>query len=364
MEAIVHVFIFVGSLQAFFFSILILTKVRKQPADFWFLALLLVMGAEQLMHYLRWEGYLELYIPTLLRVRFLFPAFIGPLFFFFTQTANNQLPSKKNVLLSLLPGVINVLLLAPYLMLSGEVKMETLFKEYSPIAYYLHYAISRLSLVAFSLLSYHMLVKRPLEKSLIWMKKLSLVMILNAMILIGINVIDFLFFEITSYYYINIVNTFLVFSIGYFTMRRTSLFNDEEEVEDLELVKYQRSSLSERSAKDLLDHMDQLMNEEKRFRQQGITQSQIATELDTSTNHISQALNQTRSLKFSDYINSYRVLDFQAKAMDTKNKQYTLLAIAESCGFGSKASFNTVFKNVTGQTPTKFLKSKGSVLQE
>lgn len=363
MEEVVHVFIFVGSLQAFFFGTLILAKARKQPADLWFLALLLVMGVGQLLHYLRWEGYLELYMPSLLRVRFLFPTFIGPLFFLFILSMSKQLLSKKTVLLSLLPGVINMLLLTPYLMLSSEVKTEILFKEFSPNAYYLHYAISRISLLVFSLFAYRKLAGKSLQKNQTWLKSLSMVMMLNAVILIGINVVDFFLFEITSYYYINIVNTLLVFVIGYFTMRSSKLFNDDER-EEIALIKYKRSSLSKKAAEDLLTRMDELMNEQHKFRQQGITQSEIAIELGTSTNHVSQALNQIRTLKFNEYINSYRVIDFQRKAEDQKYRRYTLLAIAESCGFGSKASFNTIFKSHTGKTPTKYLKSKGSILQE
>jgi len=40
--------------------------------------------------------------------------------------------------------------------------------------------------------------------------------------------------------------------------------------------------------------------------------------------------------------------------LSVQYRHYTLLAIAYDSGFNSKSSFNTLFKNATGFTPTAF----------
>jgi len=44
--------------------------------------------------------------------------------------------------------------------------------------------------------------------------------------------------------------------------------------------------------------------------------------------------------------------------VDPPNKHLTILGIAFEIGFNFKASFNRIFKNYTGQTPSEFLSSQ------
>jgi len=55
-------------------------------------------------------------------------------------------------------------------------------------------------------------------------------------------------------------------------------------------------------------------------------------------------------------LSTYRV--DAVKDMLSKNAQrnLSLLGIAYECGFNSKATFNRVFKKITGNSPTDYLK--------
>jgi AraC-like DNA-binding protein len=57
---------------------------------------------------------------------------------------------------------------------------------------------------------------------------------------------------------------------------------------------------------------------------------------------------------FNDFVNAYRVADFQKKVNDPKLSHYTLLALAYECGFNSKSTFNRAVKKATGQLPSTF----------
>ena len=71
---------------------------------------------------------------------------------------------------------------------------------------------------------------------------------------------------------------------------------------------------------------------------------QVATNLNISTNHLSQVINENLNKNFFDFVNEYRVNLIKEKMKDPNHKQFTLLALAFDCGFNSKSSFNVIFK--------------------
>jgi len=83
----------------------------------------------------------------------------------------------------------------------------------------------------------------------------------------------------------------------------------------------------------------------------------MAQSLNLSTNHLSQIINEKLEMNFFDFINEYRVNEVKDRLSDPKYKHYTLLAIAFDSGFNSKSSFNSIFKQYTGLTPSEFQKS-------
>lgn len=361
MERIIHALIFVGALQALFFAGLIALKRPMKQYNKWLLLLLLCIGLSQLLHFLRWDGYLKSDLPFLLRARFLFPAFTGPLFYFFTTSMLGKKLKWKQITLMLSPAIVNILLLLPYLILPSATKISYQLSELFPLNYYSIYLISRTSLIGFALGSY--LQIRSTSDHPKWLNKVTIFLLIHAIVLAVINVVDFFLYEITSYYYINIASTFFVFVLVYFTIRHSRFYHETTE-RPQPAPRYHKSGLSAAKAEQVLQHLDHLMDSEHLYRQQGITQAQIAKILDTSSNHLSQALNEKRSRKFSDYLNAYRVNDVKRRMEDPGNKHLTLLALAEQSGFGSKASFNTVFRKHTGQTPTEYFKSIGSIVKE
>jgi len=85
--------------------------------------------------------------------------------------------------------------------------------------------------------------------------------------------------------------------------------------------------------------------------------SDLADKMNSSTNHLSQAINENRLINFFDYVNGYRVEQVKRLIGDSKYDHYTLFGIGLECGFNSKSSFNQIFKEHTGKTPSEFKKS-------
>lgn len=83
--------------------------------------------------------------------------------------------------------------------------------------------------------------------------------------------------------------------------------------------------------------------------------SDVARRLATNERYVSQALNQGVGQPFSDFINGLRI-DHAKKRLGASDDQ--ILDIALASGFNSKATFNRVFKDVAGETPSAYRASQ------
>ena len=96
---------------------------------------------------------------------------------------------------------------------------------------------------------------------------------------------------------------------------------------------------------------------EQIYLQEDLKLNHLAVELNISTHHLSQVLNEHLGKSFSDFINTYRIKHAQALLVNPAYQQHTILSIAFDSGFSNKASFNAAFKKYTGQTPSAFRKA-------
>lgn len=89
------------------------------------------------------------------------------------------------------------------------------------------------------------------------------------------------------------------------------------------------------------------------WRDPELTLPTLARRLGTNTTALSRAMNEGLGLNFNEVINRLRV-DAVIAALHQCDGGQTVLAIALSEGFNSKASFNRVFKLYTGATPSDY----------
>jgi len=81
----------------------------------------------------------------------------------------------------------------------------------------------------------------------------------------------------------------------------------------------------------------------------------LARRMGSNETYISRALNQGLDQSFNAFINALRV--DRAKDLMTSNT-LNILEIAHDAGFNSKATFNRVFRDIAGMTPSTFKKSQ------
>lgn len=153
-----------------------------------------------------------------------------------------------------------------------------------------------------------------------------------------------------------------IFLLGYYGFRQSAVFSAPTEKadkpEEKKQAPYERSGLTADQAAVYHRKLLVLMKDQQPYLEGELTAQQLAQQLDISPNHLSQVINQREGKNFFDFINQYRVDEVKRKMANDRYRSFTLLAIALESGFNSKTSFNTVFKKLTGLTPSQYYKSQ------
>ena len=128
--------------------------------------------------------------------------------------------------------------------------------------------------------------------------------------------------------------------------------------------KYKTNRLTEKECKELHKKLVAYVEKEKPYINPDLKMGDLASALDTSSHSLSYLLNQYLNQSYYDFINEYRVAQFKKMVADIQYSRYTLAALAELCGFSSRASFFRSFKKSTGVTPNEYIRSIGGTTKE
>lgn len=118
------------------------------------------------------------------------------------------------------------------------------------------------------------------------------------------------------------------------------------------------ASLTEGDQRFYLEQLEKLMQEEGCYREENLSIRSLAQKLDLHPNKLSWLLNEKIGQNFNEYINGFRLKEFQAKALDEGYQHLSILGLAYECGFHSKSVFNDFFKKSLGLTPSAWLKAE------
>ena len=161
-----------------------------------------------------------------------------------------------------------------------------------------------------------------------------------------------LFWGINVEFILGLCAAILILGGSYFAIKQQTLFKTEE-------WKVRASDSSEIGlpTQELKLRVSEYMDQEKPYLNPDFNMQQFAAGIEIPTKQLSAILNQGFGVNFFTFVNQYRVEEVISRMKDPKNDHLTLLGIAYDCGFNSKTTFNTVFRKLTGQTPSKFKKS-------
>lgn len=372
MLSIVYI---VGGVQGLFFAFLILNKKKRQIADFLLSGFVFVVSLLLINHYIDTHQILFEY-PHLRFVSIIIPLLFGPLLYMYTENILlKKQEFKKSYYLHFLPAVLFALLIIDLYFLDKDelneffqiraidanwrLQLAQLLQVLVPLIY----IVFALRLIG-KQQKKNLNIFSELEKiDLNWLKILlwSFGII---WFIISVNVLIYEFSQarmlIWAHYTFTILFVFFIFFIGYQGIKKSNIFLDvyDAEAHKVEKPIIQKKEIAidenDEQVKELLEYM----KTEKPYLKSNLTISDLANELSTQPHILSSLLNNKLSKNFFDFVNQYRIEEFKIRIEDPASKRFTLLALAFECGFNSKSSFNRIFKNYEGITPSEYLKNK------
>ncbi len=96
------------------------------------------------------------------------------------------------------------------------------------------------------------------------------------------------------------------------------------------------------------------MEVKKLYRNHRLSLVSLANEVGCSSYMLSHFLRDYLNTSFYDFINGYRIKEVKEKLQNRDFDKYNIVVLAFESGFNSKATFQRIFKNFTGLTPTEY----------
>jgi len=111
--------------------------------------------------------------------------------------------------------------------------------------------------------------------------------------------------------------------------------------------------------------LQKLMLKDKVFLNPELTLQELANLMNLKLNELSAFINTHLGKNFNDFINEYRINEFKQRVKSpATDSKATIMELAYQSGFNSKASFNRLFKEYTGITPSQFKKGKDPIVKD
>jgi len=388
-----HVIFIIGSIQALFFSILLLGKKQKIFSDKILVAFFLLFSLHLLIKYIYTLDIVSKF-PHLMGIDVGFPLLYGPLLYFYVSSlVSNQNYFRKDYFLHFLPFILIIALLLPFYSMSADEKLKFISSFDETRKNYMHIFLLQIVPTPVYVVWILVLLKKHTknirdyfsfeeEIKLRWLRNLTIGMAAVSVVVVLVHILWPVFSPDISFQreipiYISL--SFFVFFMGYFGFKQGQIFtessntikipNTKSQSEDHEKANENQnvSKVAEykvkphKKTKDIeseriIEKLKKYMNEEKPYLEEKLTLSEVALALEIPHYRLTQIFNEQLNQNFFNFINSYRVEKFKNKIVDPQNNSFTILGIAYECGFASKASFNRVFKQITNLTPSQFRK--------
>lgn len=317
---------------------------------------------------------------------------ILPSFYLYVCSITSIQPIKnKNILYHFLPSIMGLILLLPYLFIDGQIRFDFINygfknKEMDTVLYYLMwvfrigvYFVLSGQIITYLILFYQLIKKnqKNIENlfsytqniNLKWLKFfvglfLFFFIISFFSLFIGVNnnmtariTINILFAFINLYFGIRAIIQPNIYSLLKNKQKIVSDFNINESTPNIDieknLKKYSGSSLTEEFKHELIQKLEEYFTK-KPYVNSKINIEDVADSIGTNTSYLSQIINEHYDVNFFSFINQYRIEEAKKILQSKEGEIYTIEAIANRVGFNSKSSFNTSFKKITGQTPSKY----------
>jgi AraC-like DNA-binding protein len=365
------VFIFLGIIQAVFLCFFFFAKENRKIQSNVFHGLFLIAIAGCIFEiFMMYTGYI-VHAFYLVDFSESLGLAIGPLFYLMVLSLIKGKVSKLQYL-HLVPFVLYTFILARFLALPEDAKYNAWVCAYRPDLPYRVFEypynvsplgirdnitqITLICILIYSILS----VKETIsafrqKKENFFSTKITTLRTLRSGIISLITVLLIVFIvKLTNKHDMgdHIFATYVSLTIyltSFSVMRHSGFFRQAPLAEQ---QKYKTSSVSEEAQQSTIQKLKSVMEKDKPFLRTDFSLPDLADKVGVSVHHLSQVINDGLGKNFFEMVASYRIEE--AKVILKHSPHLKVEEIAEQVGYNSKSSFNTMFKKITGMTPSEY----------
>ncbi|AFG37450.1 helix-turn-helix domain-containing protein [Spirochaeta africana] len=365
----------IGACNALFFALVFwrspVLRREDRPQSGW-LALLFLAVSIGFLHTWYIESGLYRRYPQFILFGAGISFLTGPLLYLYAcSVLDRPVAVLRRGILHFTPFFLHTLATVPMLLQPGEVRI--LYWDSGREWFYLWVGLQLLHTGVYMLVIARMLrttdARLEAERSTLdhlrigWLKSIAIAVVVMivfyAMAMLGMLATGMQGRELHVNRLTDVVLFILVYIIAFQAMQQRIIgFPDQPETGanrvDPRSIRYQKSSLSEAEARQLAQHAEEHMQQTLAYLDPELSLRDLARELGTATHHLSQALNQIRTENFYCFVNRFRAQHAADLLLDPGSNNRSILEIAYESGFRSKSTFNAMFKQFHGTTPTRF----------
>lgn len=359
--------------QGLIMSIVLAYSSKKIDSNRYIAAFIFVVAESTLLMELDYLGVLQKY-PWLLTAVVPLNMALGPLIYLYARgIAFGSRQSGRSIFIHFIPAILYMKHQIIYLLyISGVLSIPFISNVYVlPFTQRILFGFNGLtlipaflSLVIYSLVTYKMVSGHINDKELSAYRKADLkwvkmlVQMVSVLILIWfVSILAGYIFPIPDmepwfHYCLYIPAIVFVYWLGMMVYKRQRVMNNAEM---LEYIKQPvKAHFKEDDASAYYSRLKELMAVDGLYMNPVLKVDMLAARLSIPEKGLSNLLNQYAGKNFNDFVNEFRVEEAKRKLIDPRYANFTIAAVALECGFNSLATFQRVFKQTTGVTPSQY----------
>lgn len=140
-------------------------------------------------------------------------------------------------------------------------------------------------------------------------------------------------------------------------IRHVEIYNEIQEKNNIEAKT--SVSLPEKDifSEELFEKIESIMTEKALYKDVNFNISKLSAEMGVNSNYISKSIRLKGYPNFNNYLNIYRIKCVKALLDENDLEKVTLMYIYTEAGFSNQSTFNRVFKQIEGSTPSEYISS-------
>ena len=159
----------------------------------------------------------------------------------------------------------------------------------------------------------------------------------------------------------NIIMIFSIYSIGYIALKNPLVYSRDIELGNKRAEKRNGKSSEAGLSSEIIEshalRLSQLMEHDRLYTRPDLSLEELAEAMSLNRHNLSQVINEGLNQSFFDFVNSWRLKDFENRIRQGDHQQINILAVGLESGFNSKATLYRAFKKHYGVAPKEYLKN-------